>query len=193
MKDLYKANERSQKLKYDIQTSGRYLHAQENTFNDTRTALQALIAINDNCNSLHTNAFDEAITIPKEQSVRQAQVIQLINSREFGMGMNENPMQGSYFLEWLTETVVEAVLEEFKKLDQRGSVLGAMESQYQRGKIQDESIHYEHLKHSGEFPVIGVNTFIDPKTTAVGYIPPKIEMTRATLDEKNYVLSALKT
>ncbi len=189
MRDLYKANERSQKLKYHIQTSGRSLHAQEITFNDIRTTLQALLAINDNCNSLHTNAFDEAITTPTEQSVRQAQAIQLIINREFGQAYNENPMQGSYFLEWLTETVEEAVLDEFMRLHQRGGVLGAMESQYQRGKIQDESMHYEHLKHSGDYPVVGVNTFIDPKTQADGYVPPKIELARATKQEKDLCLN----
>lgn len=188
MRDLYKGNERSQKLKYHIQTSGRSLHAQEITFNDIRTTLQALLAVSDNCNSLHTNAFDEAITTPTEQSVRQAQAIQLIINREFGLTFNENPMQGSYLNEWLTEKVEEAVLDEFMRLHQRGGVLGAMETGYQRGKIQDESMHYEHLKHSGAFPVIGVNAFIDPKTQAAGYVPAKIELARATPAEKKICL-----
>lgn len=189
MRDRYKANERSQKLKYHIQTSGRSLHAQEIDFNDIRTTLQALIAINDNCNSLHTNAYDEAITTPTEESVRRAQAIQLIINREFGQNYNENPLQGSYFIDWLTDQVEEAVLEEFLKINARGGVLGAMETQYQRGKIQEESMYYEHLKHSGELPIIGVNTFIDPKTLAPDYVPPKIELRRATPDEKALCLN----
>jgi methylmalonyl-CoA mutase len=184
MRDLYQGNDRSQKLKYHIQTSGRSLHAQEIDFNDIRTTLQALLAINDNCNSLHTNAFDEAITTPTESSVRRAQAIQMIINREFGQTQNENPMQGSYFVEWLTNEVEEAVLEEFLRINARGGVLGSMETQYQRGRIQDESMHYEMLKHTGELPIIGVNTFIDPKTTAAGYVPPKIELARASADEK---------
>lgn len=188
MRDLYKGNDRSQKLKYHIQTSGRSLHAQEIDFNDIRTTLQALIAINDNCNSLHTNAFDEAITTPTEGSVRRAQAIQMIINREFGQAQNENPNQGSYFVEWLTNQVEEAVLEEFLRINARGGVLGAMETQYQRGKIQDESLYYEMLKHSGELPVVGVNTFIDPKTVEAGYVPPKIEMARATQTEKKMCL-----
>lgn len=184
LRDLYGANERSQKLKYHIQTSGRSLHAQEIDFNDIRTTLQALIAISDHCNSLHTNAFDEAITTPTEASVRRAQAIQLIINREFGLVKNENPIQGSYFTEWLTDAVEEAVLEEFLRINERGGVLGAMETQYQRGRIQEESLYYEHLKHSGELPVIGVNTFVDPKTLEAGYVPPKIEMARATPEEK---------
>src|SRR6185437_17044327 len=146
LRDLYGGNERSQKLKYHIQTSGRSLHAQEIDFNDIRTTLQALIAINDNCNSLHTNAFDEAITTPTESSVRRAQAIQMIINREFGQAQNENPMQGSYFVEWLTNEVEEAVLEEFMRINARGGVLGAMETQYQRGRIQKESLYYETLK-----------------------------------------------
>jgi isobutyryl-CoA mutase len=188
MKDLYKANERSQKLKYHIQTSGRSLHAQEIDFNDIRTTLQALLAIYDNCNSLHTNAYDEAITTPTEESVRRAMAIQMIINREFGMTKNENPTQGSYFIEELTELVEEAVLEEFKRINERGGVLGAMETQYQRSKIQEESMYYEHLKHDGTLPIIGVNTFINPKTLAADYVPPKIEMARASHEEKNHQL-----
>jgi methylmalonyl-CoA mutase len=188
IRDIYKGNERSQKLKYHIQTSGRSLHAQEIDFNDIRTTLQALIAINDNCNSLHTNAFDEAITTPTEASVRRAQAIQLIINKEFGQAQNENPMQGSYYIDWLTDQVEEAVLEEFLKINVRGGVLGAMESQYQRGKIQEESMYYESLKHSGELPIVGVNAFIDPTKAHVDYIPPKIEMMRASAEEKKLCL-----
>ncbi|MGE5085896.1 MAG: fused isobutyryl-CoA mutase/GTPase IcmF, partial [Bacillota bacterium] len=188
MRDLYKANDRSQKLKYHIQTSGRSLHAQEIDFNDIRTTLQALLAIYDNCNSLHTNAYDEAITTPTEESVRRAMAIQMIINREFGMTMNENPMQGSYFMEELTDLVEEAVLNEFKKINERGGVLGAMETQYQRSKIQEESLYYERLKHDGTLPIIGVNTFIDPKTMAADYVPPKIELARASYEEKNQQL-----
>lgn len=188
MRDLYKGNDRSQKLKYHIQTSGRSLHAQEIDFNDIRTTLQALIAINDNCNSLHTNAFDEAITTPTESSVRRAQAIQMIINREFGQTQNENPQQGSYFIDWLTDQVEEAVLEEFLKINARGGVLGAMETQYQRGRIQDESLYYETLKHTGELPIVGVNTFVDPKTVVEGYVPPKIELARASQEEKELCL-----
>ncbi len=188
MRDLYKGNDRSQKLKYHIQTSGRSLHAQEIDFNDIRTTLQALIALYDNCNSLHTNAYDEAITTPTEESVRRAMAIQLIINREFGMTMNENPMQGSYFIEELTDLVEEAVLNEFKKINERGGVLGAMETQYQRSKIQEESLYYETLKHDGTLPIIGVNTFVDPKTLANDYVPPKIELARASYEEKNQQL-----
>jgi methylmalonyl-CoA mutase len=189
MRDLYKGNDRSQKLKYHIQTSGRSLHAQEIDFNDIRTTLQALIAIYDNCNSLHTNAYDEAITTPTESSVRRAMAIQMIINKEFGMTKNENPMQGSYFMDELTDLVEEAVLDEFMKINERGGVLGAMETQYQRSKIQEESLYYEHLKHSGELPIIGVNTFIDPATMVEGYVPPKIELARASYDEKNQQLT----
>ncbi|WP_415061348.1 fused isobutyryl-CoA mutase/GTPase IcmF [Bdellovibrio sp.] len=185
MRDLYKGNDRSQKLKYHIQTSGRSLHAQEIDFNDIRTTLQALIALYDNCNSLHTNAYDEAITTPTEESVRRAMAIQLIINREFGMTKNENPTQGAYFIEELTDLVEEAVLAEFKKINERGGVLGAMETQYQRSKIQEESLYYERLKHDGTLPIIGVNTFIDPKTMAADYVPPKIELARASYEEKN--------
>lgn len=191
MKDLYKGNERSQKLKYHIQTSGRSLHAQEIDFNDIRTTLQALLAIYDNCNSLHTNAFDEAITTPTEDSVRRAMAIQMIINREFGMTKNENPTQGSYFIEELTDLVEEAVLEEFKRINERGGVLGAMETQYQRSKIQEESMFYEHQKHDGTLPIIGVNTFINPKTLAQDYVPPKIELARASQDEKNHQLKSV--
>jgi methylmalonyl-CoA mutase len=192
MRDRYKANERSQMLKYHIQTSGRSLHAQEIDFNDIRTTLQALIALYDNCNSLHTNAYDEAITTPTEESVRRAMAIQLIINREFGMTMNENPMQGSYFIEELTDLVEEAVLSEFQRISERGGVLGAMETQYQRSKIQEESLYYETLKHTGELPIIGVNTFIDPKTLADTYVPPKIELARASFDEKNHQLTQVQ-
>lgn len=189
MRDLYKGNDRSQKLKYHIQTSGRSLHAQEIDFNDIRTTLQALIALQDNCNSLHTNAFDEAITTPTEASVRRAMAIQLIINREFGTSKNENPIQGSYYIEELTDLVEEAVLSEFMKINERGGVLGAMETQYQRSKIQEESMYYEHLKHSGELPIIGVNTFIDPKTLEAGFVPEKIELARASYEEKNQQLN----
>ncbi|MBY0384387.1 methylmalonyl-CoA mutase, partial [bacterium] len=192
MRDLYGADERSQKLKYHIQTSGRSLHAQEIAFNDIRTTLQALLAIYDNCNSLHTNAYDEAITTPTEESVRRAMAIQMIINKEFGVAKNENPNQGAYFTEELTELVEEAILDEFMRISERGGVLGAMESQYQRGKIQEESMYYEHLKHSGDLPIIGVNQFIDPTTLADGYVPPKIEMARASYDEKNLQLNRVR-
>lgn len=184
LKEKYGASERSQKLKYHIQTSGRSLHAQEIDFNDIRTTLQALLALYDNCNSLHTNAFDEAITTPTEASVRRAMAIQLIINKEFGLTKNENPMQGSYLIEELTELVEEAVLNEFSKLSERGGVLGAMETQYQRSKIQEESMHYEHLKHSGELPIIGVNTFMHPDSLREDYLPPPIAMARASFEEK---------
>jgi methylmalonyl-CoA mutase len=161
--DRYGANERSQKLKYHIQTSGRSLHAQEIQFNDIRTTLQALIAVYDNCNSLHTNAYDEAITTPTEESVRRAMAIQLIINREWGLAKNENPNQGAFIIDELTELVEEAVLSEFEKIAERGGVLGAMETGYQRSKIQEESMHYEMLKHTGEYPIIGVNTFRNPQ------------------------------
>jgi isobutyryl-CoA mutase len=160
MRDVYGASERAQMLKYHIQTSGRSLHAQEMAFNDIRTTLQALLAIYDNCNSLHTNAYDEAVTTPTEASVRRALAIQLVINREFGVTRNENPTQGAYLTEELTELVEEAVLAEFARISERGGVLGAMERAYQRSKIQDESMVYEHKKHSGELPIIGVNTFL---------------------------------
>ncbi len=191
IRDLYKGNDRSQKLKYHIQTSGRSLHAQEIDFNDIRTTLQALIALHDNCNSLHTNAYDEAITTPTEESVRRAMAIQLIINREFGVSKNENPNQGSFFLEELTDLLEEAVLNEFKRINERGGVLGAMETQYQRSRIQEESLYYERLKHDGSLPIVGVNTFIDPKTIQSDYIPPKIELARASYEEKNQQLNNL--
>jgi methylmalonyl-CoA mutase len=189
MRDKYGANERSQKLKYHIQTSGRSLHAQEIQFNDIRTTLQALIAIYDNCNSLHTNAFDEAITTPTEESVRRAMAIQLIINREWGLAKNENPSQGAFIIEDLTELVEEAVLAEFEKLAERGGVLGAMETGYQRGQIQDESMHYEMLKHTGELPIIGVNTFRNPHGDQV---MDKLELARSTEEEKQSQLQRLQ-
>ncbi len=192
MKNLYKGSPRSQKLKYHIQTSGRSLHAQEIDFNDIRTTLQALLAIYDNCNSLHTNAYDEAITTPTEESVRRAMAIQMIINKEFGVAKNENPNQGSFFMTELTELVEEAILTEFMRISERGGVLGAMETQYQRGKIQEESMHYEHLKHSGDLPIVGVNQFINPETLKEGYVPEKIEMARASQEEKNQQLNNLK-
>ncbi|HEY4958226.1 MAG TPA: fused isobutyryl-CoA mutase/GTPase IcmF, partial [Caldimonas sp.] len=188
MRDHYGANERSQKLKYHVQTSGRSLHAQEVQFNDIRTTLQALIAIYDNCNSLHTNAFDEAITTPTEDSVRRAMAIQLIINREWGLAKNENPNQGAFIIDELTELVEEAVLSEFEKIAERGGVLGAMETGYQRGKIQEESMHYEMLKHSGEYPIVGVNTFRHPHAEAA---PQQIELQRSTEEEKQSQLSRL--
>ncbi len=190
MKEKYGANERSQKLKYHIQTSGRSLHAQEIQFNDIRTTLQALIAIYDNCNSLHTNAFDEAITTPTEDSVRRAMAIQLIINREWGLAKNENPSQGAFIIEELTELVEEAVLAEFEKISERGGVLGAMETGYQRGKIQDESMHYEMLKHTGELPIIGVNTFRNPHGEQV---LETLELARSTEAEKQSQLTRLQT
>ncbi|MFZ2989652.1 fused isobutyryl-CoA mutase/GTPase IcmF [Ideonella sp.] len=188
MKEKYGANERSQKLKYHIQTSGRSLHAQEIQFNDIRTTLQALIAIYDNCNSLHTNAFDEAITTPTEDSVRRAMAIQLIINREWGLAKNENPNQGAFIIDELTELVEEMVLAEFEKIADRGGVLGAMETGYQRSKIQEESMHYEMLKHTGEYPIIGVNTFRNPQgDEAQG----PIELARSTEDEKQSQLQRL--
>jgi isobutyryl-CoA mutase len=188
MRDKYGANERSQKLKYHVQTSGRSLHAQEIQFNDIRTTLQALIAIYDNCNSLHTNAFDEAITTPTEDSVRRAMAIQLIINREWGLAKNENPSQGSFIIEELTELVEESVLTEFERISERGGVLGAMETGYQRGRIQDESMHYEMLKHTGEYPIIGVNTFRKPNDNEP---PEKIELARSTEEEKQSQLKRL--
>jgi isobutyryl-CoA mutase len=189
LRDKYGANERSQKLKYHVQTSGRSLHAQEIQFNDIRTTLQALIAIYDNCNSLHTNAFDEAITTPTEDSVRRAMAIQLIINREWGLAKNENPSQGSFIIEQLTELVEEAVLSEFERISERGGVLGAMETGYQRGKIQDESMHYEMLKHTGELPIIGVNTFRNPHGDPVA---DTLELARSTDDEKQNQLKRLQ-
>lgn len=189
MKFKYSGNERSQMLKYHIQTSGRSLHAQEIDFNDIRTTLQALYAIYDNCNSLHTNAYDEAITTPTEESVRRAMAIQLIINRELGLAKNENPLQGSFVIEDLTDLVEEAVLSEFDKISERGGVLGAMETMYQRGKIQEESLYYETLKHTGEYPLIGVNTFLSSKGSPT--VRPK-EVIRATNEEKDYQIEMLK-
>jgi methylmalonyl-CoA mutase len=191
MRDRYGAGERSQKLKYHIQTSGRSLHAREIQFNDIRTTLQALLALYDNCNSLHTNAYDEAVTTPTEESVRRAMAIQLILGKEFGLLMNENALQGSFIVEELTDLVEEAVLQEFERLDARGGVLGAMERQYQRGKIQDESLYYEHQKHSGELPLIGINTFQDPTTLGEGWEPPEPELRRATYEEKDAQIASV--
>jgi methylmalonyl-CoA mutase len=188
MKYTYNANERSQKLKYHIQTSGRSLHAQEIDFNDIRTTLQALYAIYDNCNSLHTNAYDEAITTPTEESVRRAMAIQLIINRELGTAKNENPNQGSFLLEELTDLVEEAVLVEFDKINERGGVLGAMERMYQRNKIQEESLQYEHLKHTGDLPLIGVNTFLNRKGSPT--ITPR-EVIRSSTEEKDQQIQNL--
>ena len=182
MRERYGGNERSQKLKYHIQTSGRSLHAQEISFNDIRTTLQALLALADNCNSLHTNAYDEAITTPTEESVRRALAIQMINAKEFGMLANENPFQGSAFVEWLTDEVERRVLDEFERISERGGVLGAMETGYQRSRIQEESLHYEQLKHSGEHPIVGVNTFLDPHRGE--NVLEASALTRATSEEK---------
>jgi len=188
MKYKYKANERSQKLKYHIQTSGRSLHAQEIDFNDIRTTLQALYAIYDNCNSLHTNAYDEAITTPTEESVRRAMAIQLIINRELGTAKNENPNQGSFLIEELTDLVESAVLTEFNRISERGGVLGAMERMYQRNKIQEESLLYEHMKHTGELPLVGVNTFLN-KQGSPTILPA--EVIRSTKDEKEAQINAL--
>jgi methylmalonyl-CoA mutase len=185
MRDKYKANSKSQRLKYHIQTSGRSLHAQEMDFNDIRTTLQALLAINDNCNSLHTNAYDEAITTPTEESVRRALAIQLIINNEFGLAKNENSLQGSFIVEELTDLVEEAVLREFTRLSERGGVLGAMETGYQRGKIQDESMLYEHRKHDGSLPIIGVNTFLSDNPAE----ELEIELARSTEEEKESQIS----
>ncbi|AWL05255.1 fused isobutyryl-CoA mutase/GTPase IcmF [Massilia oculi] len=189
MRDKYGANDRSQKLKYHIQTSGRSLHAQEIDFNDIRTTLQALIAIYDNCNSLHTNAYDEAITTPTDESVRRALAIQLIINREWGLAKNENPNQGSFIMDELTDLVEEQVLQEFERIAERGGVLGAMETGYQRGKIQEESMLYEHRKHDGSLPIIGVNTFRNPKGAGA---PATIELARSTDDEKQSQLQRLE-
>jgi methylmalonyl-CoA mutase len=188
IKNKYGGNDRSQKLKYHIQTSGRSLHAQEIDFNDIRTTLQALYAIYDNCNSLHTNAYDEAITTPTEESVRRAMAIQLIINRELGLAKNENPIQGAFIIEELTDLVEQAVMNEFKNINDRGGVLGAMETMYQRSKIQEESLYYETLKHNGEYPIVGVNTFLNKKGSPT--ITPS-EVIRATEEEKQCQISAL--
>lgn len=189
MKYKYGGNERSQMLKYHIQTSGRSLHAQEIDFNDIRTTLQALYAIYDNCNSLHTNAYDEAITTPTEESVRRAMAIQLIINKELGLAKNENPLQGSFIIEELTDLVEEAVLAEFDRITERGGVLGAMETMYQRSKIQEESLYYETLKHNGEFPIIGVNTFLSSKGSPTT-IPQ--EVIRSTTEEKEFQIATVQ-
>ncbi len=189
MKLKYDADDRSQKLKYHIQTSGRSLHAQEIDFNDIRTTLQALYAIYDNCNSLHTNAFDEAITTPTEASVRRAIAIQMIINHELGLAKNQNPLQGSFIIEELTELVEEAVLSEFDRITERGGVLGAMETMYQRGKIQEESLYYESMKHSGKLPIMGVNTFLS-STGSPTVLPG--EVIRATTAEKEYQITMLE-
>ena len=188
MKHKYGANERSQKLKYHVQTSGRSLHAQEIAFNDIRTTLQALIAVYDNCNSLHTNAYDEAITTPTDESVRRAMAIQLVINREWGLAKNENPNQGAFVIDELTDLVEEAVLKEFEAIAERGGVLGAMETGYQRGKIQEESLYYEHRKHDGSHPIIGVNTFRNP----AGDLPQHVELARSTEEEKRSQIRRLR-
>jgi isobutyryl-CoA mutase len=190
MRERYGANERSQKLKFHSQTSGRSLHAQEISFNDIRTTLQALISTYDNTNSLHTNAYDEAITTPTEESVRRAMAIQLIINREWGLGKNENPNQGSFIIDELTDLVEEAVLKEFEAISERGGVLGAMETGYQRGKIQEESMYYEHQKHDGTYPIVGVNTFRNPHADTAP--PQKIELQRSSAEEKQSQLTRLK-
>ncbi|WP_305046058.1 fused isobutyryl-CoA mutase/GTPase IcmF [Geoalkalibacter sp.] len=191
LKNKYGANARSQMLKYHIQTSGRSLHAQEMDFNDIRTTLQALMAIYDNCNSLHTNAYDEAVTTPTEESVRRAMAIQMIITKELGLAKNENPLQGAFIIDELTDLVEEAVLVEFERINERGGVLGAMETQYQRSKIQEESMLYEHLKHSGELPIIGVNTYLNPRADEEGYRIPG-ELARATRAEKEQQIANLR-
>jgi len=191
MRDKYGANERSQKLKYHVQTSGRSLHAQEIDFNDIRTTLQALMALQDNCNSLHTNAYDEAITTPTEESVRRAMAIQMIITKEHGLSKNENPLQGAFIIEEMTQLVEEAVLLEFDRIDDRGGVLGAMETQYQRGKIQEESMFYEMKKHTGELPIIGVNTYLNPNPQSDDDINA-MEIARATKEEKESQIEKLR-
>ena len=189
MRERYGASARSQMLKYHIQTSGRSLHAQEIQFNDIRTTLQALYALFDNCNSLHTNAYDEAITTPTEESVRRAVAIQMIINKELGLNFSENPWQGSFIVDELTGLVEEAVYQEFERISERGGVLGAMDTMYQRSKIQEESLYYETLKHTGEFPIIGVNTFLSSKGSPT--VLPK-EVIRATTEEKEYQISMLE-
>ncbi|MDQ0269289.1 fused isobutyryl-CoA mutase/GTPase IcmF [Cytobacillus purgationiresistens] len=191
MRSKYGANERSQKLKYHIQTSGRSLHAQEIDFNDIRTTLQALMALQDNCNSLHTNAYDEAITTPTEESVRRAMAIQMIITKEHGLAKNENPLQGAFIIDELTDLVEEQVLQEFERINDRGGVLGAMETQYQRGKIQDESMHYEMKKHTGELPIIGVNTYLNPNPASEEDMD-NMELARASKEEKETQIRHLR-
>jgi len=192
MRERYGADERSQKLKYHIQTSGRSLHAREVQFNDIRTTLQALLALTDNCNSLHTNAYDEAVTTPTEESVRRAMAIQLIINREFGLARNENSLQGSYIADHLTDLVEESVLQEFDRLSNRGGVLGAMELQYQRTKIQEESLYYEHRKHSGDLEIIGVNTYLEPGSLREDWEPEVAELRRSTDLEKQAQLDSVR-
>ncbi|WP_110928301.1 fused isobutyryl-CoA mutase/GTPase IcmF [Bacillus massiliglaciei] len=192
MREKYGANERSQKLKYHIQTSGRSLHAQEIDFNDIRTTLQALMALQDNCNSLHTNAYDEAITTPTEESVRRAMAIQMIITKELGLAKNENSLQGSFIIEELTDLVEEAVLQEFERINDRGGVLGAMETQYQRGKIQDESMLYEMKKHTGELPIVGVNTYLNPNPPSEQELD-SMEIARASKEEKEGQILGLQS
>ena len=191
MREKYGANERSQKLKYHVQTSGRSLHAQEIDFNDIRTTLQALMALQDNCNSLHTNAYDEAITTPTEESVRRAMAIQMIITKEHGLSKNENPLQGSFVIDELTDLVEESVLQEFNRMNDRGGVLGAMETQYQRGKIQEESMYYEMKKHTGELPIIGVNTYLNPNPPSEEDVD-NMEIARATQEEKETQITNLR-
>ena len=190
MRDLYGANVKSQKFKYHIQTSGRSLHAQEIDFNDIRTTLQAFLALSDNCNSLHTNAYDEAITTPTEESVRRAMAIQMIINREFGINKTDNPMQGSYLIEELSDIVEDAILAEFEAISDKGGVLGAMESMYQRGKIQEESLYYETLKDNGEFPIIGVNTYLSPNIEE--QMQQEIEISRCSDEEKTGQITRLR-
>ncbi|HPB83745.1 MAG TPA: methylmalonyl-CoA mutase family protein, partial [Spirochaetota bacterium] len=192
MKYKYGANEQSQRLKCHIQTSGRSLHSQEMQFNDIRTTLQALMALNDNCNSLHTNSYDEAVTTPTEESVRRAMAIQLIISKEYGIFKNQNPLQGSFIIDWLTDEVEKAVLEQFIAISQRGGVLGAMETYYQRSRIQEESLYYEYKKHTGEYPIIGVNTYLNPNSAGDDYTAPATELTRATYEEKQSQIANLR-
>jgi methylmalonyl-CoA mutase len=189
MKHRYGASERSQKLKYHVQTSGRSLHAQEMAFNDIRTTLQALCAIYDNAGSLHTNAYDEAVTTPSPESVRRALAIQMIINKEWGLALNENPLQGSFIVEELTDLVEQAVLAEMDRISERGGVLGAMETGYQRGRIQDDSMLYEHRKHDGSLPIVGVNTFTAPPQEGSG---EPIELARSTEDEKQRQLTRLR-
>jgi len=191
MRDLYGADDRSQKLKYHVQTSGRSLHAQEMDFNDIRTTLQALIALYDNANSLHTNAYDEAVTTPTAESVRRALAIQMIITKEWGISMNENPNQGSFLIDELTDLVEEAVLAELERISERGGVLGAMETGYQRGRIQDESMLYEQRKHDGSLPLVGVNTFLAPDAGA-HEAPRKVELARSTDEEKRSQIERLR-
>jgi methylmalonyl-CoA mutase len=190
MREVYRASPRSQMLKYHIQTSGRSLHAQEIQFNDIRTTLQALYALFDSCNSLHTNAYDEALTTPTEESVRRAVAIQLIIARELGLNKNQNPWQGSFMLEQLTDMVEEAVYREFESLSERGGVLGAMETMYQRGKIQEESLYYEQKKHDGSLPIVGVNTFLPDRQGGEESRPA--ELIRSTEQEKRDQVTAVR-